>query len=306
MQLPPIREGATLTYNPMNPSILKIEGGYYVICRCVNYMQKGAKYFWMIDPEMKDEYIGRTRNFLLHYDKNLNLISQKEIVDEISNTSRIAPYSNTEGLDDIRLFDYEGSLWFISNVHDMNHHHTPQIGLFKLEDSADENQIFTEQFTLLLGPDPKRCEKNWLPFVKDGEIHVIYSYDPYVVYKVNSTHGSCEAVISEKQKNDFASFRGSASPIHFDDGYLSIVHQVAFDDNGRYYLHRFLYLDKDYKIKRISKPFTYTHQGIEYCCGMTLDHSETNLIMSIGIEDAEAAFAILDVNAVRSSLFPIQ
>lgn len=306
MKLPLIKEGSDLTYNPMNPSIVKTQDGYYVVCRCVNYQQKGAKYFWMIDPEMQDEYIGKTRNFLIKYDKNFNLLSQKEILDEISKSLRIPPYSNVEGLDDIRLFEYEGSLWFTANVHDMNYHHIPQIGLFKLEDSPGETQIFTDQFTLLLGPDPKRCEKNWLPFVKDGAIHLIYSYDPYVVYKVDSEHGSCEEVISEKQKNDFSSFRGSAGPIPFDEGYLSVIHQVAWDDQGRYYLHRFLYLDKDYKIQRISKPFTYTHQGVEYCCGITLDHVGTNLIMSIGIEDAEAAFVIVDLNILRSSLFPIK
>jgi len=83
-----------------------------------------------------------------------------------------------------------------------------------------------------------------------------------------------------------------------------LVHEVVHGE-GRTYVHRFAFLDRDFIITKVSKPFIYMHKGIEYCCGMTLDHSEKNLIMTIGIEDREAYLSIVDVDTVRSLLEPL-
>src|SRR5204862_471745 len=105
-------------------------------------------------------------------------------------------------------------------------------------------------------------------------------------------------------KHDFTRFRGSTPPIEFDEGYLLLVHEHV--DNGqRNYMHRFLFLDKDFNIKKMSLPFIFMHKGIEYCCGMTIDHTEKNLIMGLGIEDREAYLFITDLDTVRTLLEPI-
>ncbi len=64
--------------------------------------------------------------------------------------------------------------------------------------------------------------------------------------------------------------------------------------------------DKDFKITQVSKPFTYLHQGVEYCCGITIDHSRSNLIMAIGIEGSQTLLASVDLNTVRSLLEPVK
>ena len=61
-ELPLIREGYGEKYLPMNPSIQKTERGYDVICRTVNFSQKGAVDYQSRDPLSK---IIKTRNFLL-------------------------------------------------------------------------------------------------------------------------------------------------------------------------------------------------------------------------------------------------
>ncbi len=73
-ELPIIEVGYDETYHPMNPSLLKTNDGYKVICRGVNYTQKGAKDFKTIDAHG----VFRNKNYLLDYSKNFQLLSQSE------------------------------------------------------------------------------------------------------------------------------------------------------------------------------------------------------------------------------------
>jgi hypothetical protein len=101
----------------------------------------------------------------------------------------------------------------------------------------------------------------------------------------------------------FGGFRGSAPPISFNDGFLIIVHQeVGIPGHGRIYIHRFVFLDKDWIITKISRPFTFRHTGVEFTCGMTLDHSNDNLLIGLGEEDKKAFIASVSVGLVREML----
>lgn len=301
---PKIREGLDLFYNPMNPSICKEDDGYSVVVRCVNYLQNLGNFFKFIDPDAANSADLVTRNFFLRFDREFRLISQEEILDEISSAFQKPPLSPYRGNEDMRIFKYGHTIWFTATKWDMNEYHWPQMNLFRLSNRIIEEEIKVDYFVPLKGPDPKRCEKNWMPFVSGDDIHVIYSYDPYIIYKVDFWTGNLILERCQSQKFDFSHFRGSAPPIRFGNGYLMLVHEVSWDGTKRVYLHRFLSLDESYNIVAISKPFFYDHVGVEYCCGMTLDETEENLIMTIGVEDREAFFAIVDVCTVKEMLTP--
>lgn len=299
-KLPLVQEGSNEHYHPMNPSIQKTAEGYELICRAVNYTQTGANYFHTIDKEG----IFRTRNFLLHYDKNFKLLGQQEIVENLPREK--IPGRYVQGLEDCRIFKMQDDLWFTCNTNDTNFTGTIQISLCKLENQPQGDTLQVERLIPLLGPDPFRCEKNWLPFMKDGELHTIYSYDPFFIYKPNIASGECEPVLSYEPIHDFSHFRGSAGPVDWDDGgYLMLVHEVTFRNHARYYLHRFIQLDENFIIQRTSKPFTFRHLGVEYCCSMTLDHSRKKLILPIGIEDNEAYLCSIDLDHIRALLRPL-
>lgn len=305
IDLPPIREGFAAHFNPMNPTILKTEKGYDVICRTVNYMQIGAKHFKSLDL-FDPTNTAKTRNFFVQYDKDFKVLSQKEIIEELPR-ERIHSRS-VEGLEDCRLFACKNSRWFTCTTLDTNPTGQPQISLCKLADNPVGPIIQVEELHPLFGPDPNRCEKNWLPFVKNNQLHLIYSFDPFIIYKVNIEKGAGTSQIichHEKPKSDFSRFSGSAPPIEFDNGYLLLVHETVYDDQQRNYMHRFILLDKDFNFKQISKPFIFLHNGIEYCCGMAIDHSATKLIMALGIEDREAYLCTVDLGTVRSLLEPL-
>lgn len=308
IDLPYIREGFAGRYNPMNPSIKKTEAGYDVVCRTVNYVQIGAKHFKSLDL-LDESNTVNTRNFLVKYDRDFNLLSQQEIVENLPR-ERKRTY-NIDGLEDCRIFDLNDSTWFTCTTWNINPNGKPQVSLCKLSDKSSDSVVNVERLIPLVPPDLNRCEKNWLPFVKDNEFHVIYSYDPMIIYKpkILEGTGACIGIVNDQQKtlhdipkNDFTRFSGSAPPIEFDNGYLSLVHETVFTEEQRNYMHRFVFFDKDFKIQKVSKPFIFFHKGIEYCCGMAVDHSTTKLVMGIGVEDREAYLGTVDLDTVRSML----
>lgn len=300
IKLPPTRAASLITFRPMNPSIMKAENGYTVICRTVNYAQDGGRNFRLIDAGDKTNRF-RTRNYLLQYDKKLHLISQKEIVEDIPRTHY--KWWNAEGIEDCRLFKYKGDTWVTCTTCDTNPTGYRQMSLCKLPNDKSGDPIFVEQLTPLIGPNPKRCEKNWLPVVREGEIHLIYSYDPFVVFKPDLKTGECPTAIEKETASDFRKFRGSAAPIPFDEGYLMLVHEtVELPNFERRYMHRFVYMDNDLDIKKMSRPFVFRNVGVEFCAGMTIDHASRNLIMPIGVEDRDAYLCVVSLNTVRSLL----
>lgn len=296
IDLPLIREGLNERYCPLNPSIRKTAEGYRMICRTVNYERFGETGFKTRDPH--DGTI-KTRNFLLEYDPQFNLLSQKEIVENFPRDWRIC----YEGLEDCRIFSWQGQDWMTCATIG-THAHTIGQTLCKLCGETTGPTISLDKFIPIKRPNDYRCEKNWLPFIRNNQLFMIYGYDPFIVYKIDTTCGDYKTAISYQPPLDFSHLRGSASPIEFDQGYLVSVHEVVFNQNA-YYMHRFLQLDKDFNLMSMSKPFFFKHKGVEFCCGMTLDHSNKNLILTIGVEDREAYVVTVDRNVVRAMLEPI-
>ncbi len=300
IQLPLIEEGVEDRYYPMNPSIIKTSTGYKVICRAVNYTQTGAKIFRTIDKTG----VFRTRNFLVEYDFDFKLLSQQEIM-EVLPRQRFHS-CNVAGLEDCRLFECQSDLWFTCTTFDTNPTGNLQISLCKLEEEGLNGTIHVESLTPLKGPDLYRCEKNWLPFIHDDQLYIVYSYDPFIIYKPNSKTGDNETVVEYTPIHDFSHFRGSAAPIEFEDGFLMLVHEVVVThDYERRYLHRFLYLDSNFIVQELSMPFIFQHTGVEYCAAMIIDHSKSELILSVGIEDHDAYLCFVDLETIRSLLHPL-
>jgi tetratricopeptide (TPR) repeat protein len=296
--LPLVNATSQETYHPMNPSLIKTEEGYRLICRSVNYTQTGAKHFHTNDAGG----IFRTRNFLIDYDRSFQILAQREIIEDLDREHWRDHI--VQGLEDCRLFHFQGSDWFTCSTFDTNPSGAIQISLCKIRDGQPVAKV--DKLLPLKGPDPNRHEKNWLPFVKNGELFFIYSSDPFVIKQPNLETGECETLLHYEPTHNFSRFRGSASPIAFDNGYLMMVHEVILHaDYTRCYVHRFVFLDSLFAVKKISKPFTFKHSGIEYCLSMVLDPESNQMIIPIGIEDQEAYLCFVDLDEIRSILQPL-
>lgn len=135
-----------------------------------------------------------------------------------------------------------------------------------------------------------------LYFHKDNELFTLNSFDPLTIDRIDDT--GHHQIVSYIPSQDLSKLRWSVSPIPFDQGYLLVVHEVVFDQKA-YYMHRFLKLDKDFKIKSLSKPFFFKQKSVEYCSGMTIDHTGKNLILTLGVEDREAYFVTISLDNVN-------
>ena len=63
---------------------------------------------------------------------------------------------------------------------------------WRLSTHQEEETVQVDKLVPLIGPDLSRCEKNWMPIVMGGGLHMIYSYDPFVLFKTDVETGKNE------------------------------------------------------------------------------------------------------------------
>lgn len=289
---PLIHETSTERYLPTNPYILLTENGYTIICRCVNYIQRIAGNYFIMSPE---KFIN-TRNFILKTDKNFNVLSQHEIIDRAT----YRKYNNGVifGLEDCSLVKIQGKFWFTCVTLNTNSTGKTQVSICQIPDVTNENDDYeVTSLTPLIGPDLRRNEKNWLPFDYNGELCVVYSYDPFTVKKIefidDFPSGKTEDIIVNETSSDFIRFRGTGGPLRFSfhekDGYLFVPHEVIYrGEEGRFYFHRFIWTNLQFQIEAVSSLWYIDHRGVEFCKSIAYSHTPGELLLGVGIEDRKA------------------
>ena len=90
-----------------------------------------------------------------------------------------------------------------------------------------------------LVPDPRLPgaagrQKNWMPFVHDGDLHFVYSVDPHVVLRCDADTGECSVVGATETLADrgadaakpqsLAEARGGSNAVRVGDVYVAFVH----------------------------------------------------------------------------------
>ena len=134
-------------------------------------------------------------------------------------------------------------------------------------------------------------EKNWLPFIDSQDnLLAIRSCNPLSILSINNEIGDWDYLLS-KSDFPFEQNRNSAGPVPYKEGYLMVVHKAVFVDQKcdyKNYYRRFIYVDKNFNLIAFSDPFVFCKEGIEFSCGMTLDHEEKSIIIGVGIDDREA------------------
>lgn len=282
------------SYIPFNPSIMKTPEGYAVICRTNTH--------YLGTEKIPGVTIG-TKNYFLKYDKNFKLTYEQEIPALRNNHAKnISKYHQIE---DCRLFNWNGESWVAGTVlvprKDVGGHLT-RIGLSQLNCFDNKEPVCFQNLTILDGPEESRQEKNWMPIVLNENLQFIYLYDPFIILEPCTKNGVCKEVLRYTPTLDFSRFRGSAAPIEFEDGYLMMTHERfgVWD-----YTHRFLFLDKSFKITKISLPFKFEDVNVEFCTSMVFDHSNKNLAIAVGIYDSRAKIFNVDIKYLKELLFAI-
>lgn len=272
-----------------NPSVASDGDGFRMIVRTANYRLDADGGYDILDGDG----IVRTMNYLVRLDDSLRISS----VDRLEDRSSDPPVfpSSIEGWEDLRLFKV-GERWLATaNVRDRNPEARAEVALLEL----DGPRILNAR--VLKGPDQDRHEKNWMPFVHHGRLHLVYSCGPTVVYECDLATGDLRETARREAPGFAAALRGGSAGVRVNGGWLFAVHE-AFDNRRRAYLQRFVLLDDDFRLAAASLPFRFGYAPIEICLGLA--SAGNRLILSYGENDASAHLAACSIETALKLLEP--
>ena len=276
-------------FRPNNPSVARHGDELVLVQRCVNYAIKDNCY------QAPDGGPIRTRNFLVRIDDNLRTLSANEIF-----PPRDLPTARSQqiqGFEDARLFSWKDELWFSADFRELNADAWPEQVLGRLDESNLQECRLTD-FRMLKPEGPRLRQKNWMPIVEGDALQFVYHCDPTRIVDENgkTVKDSVPAVAADH-------FRGGSQAIFFDSGWLFLIHEVAFDGaQRRQYRHRFVWLDGAKEIRRISRPFYFEQNSIEFAAGLAWHPDKLRLVISYGVNDIESWIATVAADDVRKLL----
>jgi predicted GH43/DUF377 family glycosyl hydrolase len=269
-----------------NPSIAVDGDGFRMIVRTANYaIERGV---------LHADGVLHNINYVLSLDAEFAARAIEPIVDRSSGLRRHR--SDIQGYEDCRLFELGGTWYATATVCDLNPVDRREIALLRF-DGPDIVDVRP-----LLGPHPERHEKNWMPFVRDGELLLLYRCGPTIVLRCDPATGELER-IAESDAPDIADeLRGGSQGLAVPDGHLFVVHAVDRAGAALRYLHRFVLLDERLELAALSQPFTFTSDRVEFCAGMARRGDE--VVLSFGISDAAGGLAVLRLDEALGLLEP--
>ena len=82
--------------------------------------------------------------------------------------------------------------------------------------------------------------------------------------------------------------RGGSQVLKWGDGYIALTHETYLlrsdaDRKDAIYRHRFVIWDKDWKIVKVSKQFSFLEGSIEFAVGM--DYYKDDVLITFGFQD---------------------
>ena len=230
----------------------KNNSGYLYNIRFVNYFIDSVGNFVCGDQIV-------SINKLVELDEGLNVVLRSERTFSVLNDDR-----RYLGVEDVRIFHGESDIQFIGT----GYHKDGSIGVSVGKYDVD-NLMLVENY---IKPSFSRasCEKNWVYVDYKGSTHVIYSWCPLRLCKIDLGTKSLDLVETRRMPSFFKNARGSSCSFKYGDEYWFIVHIVSYEQPRRYY-HVIAVLDMDMALRRYSAPLKFEGACIEYCLSLIVE-----------------------------------
>ena len=151
-----------------------------------------------------------------------------------------------------------------------------------------------------------RQEKNWSPFIHEGDLHFLYSYHPLVIVKYRADRGDVEFCDSGHAAYHPRSLPflvcGSSPGFETPSGYLFVAHRrtVRLPNLHRVYLSRLYCLDRHLSDVTGGPYFVIERPAIQFVNGLLMD--ERSVYITYGNDDSSAHLACFDKDEFRSLL----
>jgi glycosyltransferase involved in cell wall biosynthesis len=270
-----------------NPSVINYQGRPVLVLRTVNYTITPEGVYairgkdgtcspdWFVNPI-------NTRNYMVHLSDALDVLEVDEL--PLPENWPEPKFHPVRGLEDSRLFEWQGALWTISNVRELNAEGWCEQVLVPLNARG-------QPWTRIL-PKERHHEKNWMPLV-DGD-------NLYFVYRLGTALKVDGSVFNSYDPGfDASHISGGSQVIEVPGGLLCLVHEARTIPGrpNRYYQHRFALMVHGAGI-RLSPPFVFHDKQIEFCAGLAYFPDKRQLMASYGVMDREAWTATMDLDEV--------
>jgi glycosyltransferase involved in cell wall biosynthesis len=279
-------------YAATNPSVVYERGRTFILVRAVNYAITPEGHYVARTPNgtgAGPDAI-RTRNYLVD-------INEKIVMELGLPQNWPQPlYQLVRGFEDSRLFAWKNNLWTSSCVRELTPEGWCEQVLAPLEgDYSVEipEHRYAAGWRRIL-PKERRHEKNWMPWVRDGELTFVYRLDTIV-----NLEG--EVIAHHDLDIDVGHISGGSQVIRVAPQlHLALVHEARTipGRSNRYYQHRFAAFDRAGKLTQISPPFVFHDRQIEFCAGLAFFPAERQLMASYGVMDREAWIATMSLDEV--------
>lgn len=201
----------------------------------------------------------------------------------------VPPVWNFVGLEDCRLFRWNGKLYICGVRRDTTPNGEGRMELSEIELTDDSVKEVSRYRIPILEGTQSYCEKNWMPIV-DMPYHFVKWCTETEVVKVDvENKKTLQTALTNNLHLGFQrDLRGSSHVLPWKNGYFCITHEVdlykspAGRKDGKYY-HRFVFWDSNWNIIKKSEEFSFLGAEIEFCAGMT--KKDDNYLISFGLQD---------------------
>lgn len=136
-----------------------------------------------------------------------------------------------------------------------------------------------------------------MPRVRDDALEFIQACDPTrtIDAEARTVSESTPAIAAEH-------FNGGSQLIPFDEGWLTLIHEIHPRDGNQYYFHRFVWFDQTNNLRGVGRPFFFQEKGREFAAGLAWHRDGANLLVSYHVDDRESFIATLEASEVRRML----
>lgn len=285
----PAHEGWSL----FNPAVTTLDGKLIAIVRSSNYQIVDGQY---VMPKA-DGGVIRTENLLVELREDCTPESVRMIRNPIVGKTDFP----VDGLEDCRLRHTQKGLGVSATIRNAAGYD----GRCRIA-TAD---LCLETATLsnlrvMSGNSPQDHEKNWMPAGASWVYSCYHNGHVVTVEPDPELAGGWQLCQRAKSPPVARAFRGGSQLVPWGDGWLAVIHEVAWLGERRAYEHRFVAFDKHMTIRRVSSPFVFREpRAIEFAAGMAvLDQS---VYVTFGVRDAEAWVVMLPTQDVEAMLCPL-
>ena len=286
-------------HSACNPSVISWQGKLLAVYKGINYkLRKGGYQGWYGGFSVP---FSDSQNYLAVLSEDLEIESTSFIEDRHIRANSYA----YNGIQDLRLFSWNGNLLCAGAA--ITHKPEPELGGFRkiYRILLCELKGGTLRPLLLL-PGGQDYEKNWMPWVRNGELRLIYAQDPYSIVKVE--RNAITEQIFPQARPELAGQSGGSCVIPFGDKFISVIHRKypgvlnnpAEGEALVAYTHSLVIYSADFDVLAVSPEFTFEGERVEFCCGIAIVGE--SVIFSYGVWDEEAVLLKLPLRAVLDRL----